>query len=191
MSDLEGRARAAIDAAHAGDPEQAEGRPAEAVYADRLEAWIGRLVEGPSLALRLAARGQHLERWAIPRRQFPEGRGGYLRWRSAVHQRQGQRARELLAGAGGDAALGERVARLVAKAAPPDDPEAQALEDAACLVFLETELSEFVREQPRDKVIEVLRKTWSKKMSPKGRALAQALTMPTEARELIRAALGD
>ncbi len=29
-----------------------------------------------------------------------------------------------------------------------------------------------MREQPRDKVIEVLRKTWNKKMSPKGRALA-------------------
>ncbi len=83
------------------------------------------------------------------------------------------------------------MARLVAKAAPPDDPEAQALEDAACLVFLETELSEFVREQPRDKVIDVLRKTWNRKMSPKGRALAQALTIPAEARELMRAALGD
>jgi len=190
MSELEGRARAAIDAAHAADPEQVDGRPAEAVYADRLEAWVRRLAEGPSLALRLAARGQHLERWAIPRRQFPEGRGGYLRWRSAVHQRQGQRARELLAGAGGDAALAERVARLVAKTAPPDDPEAQALEDAACLVFLETELGEFVREQPRDKVIDVLRKTWNKKMSPQGRALALGLTLPAEAQDLVRAALG-
>ncbi len=78
----------------------------------------------------------------------------------------------------------------MAKTAPPDDPEAQALEDAACLVFLETELSEFMREQPRDKVIDVLRKTWNKKMSPKGRPLALDLTLPAEAQDLIRAALG-
>ncbi len=55
---------------------------------------------------------------------------------------------------------------------------------------LETELGEFLREQPRDKVIDVLRKTWNKKMSPKGRALAQALTPPAEAQDLIRVALG-
>jgi hypothetical protein len=188
MSDIERRARAAIDEAQAKGPERAGGRPAEAVYADRIETWIPRLVDGPSLALRLAARAQHLERWAIPRQQFPEGRGGYLRWRSAVHVRQGERARELLVGAGADAALAERVAGLVAKSVPDDDPEAQALEDAACLVFLETELAEFRRQQPRDKVIDILRKTW-KKMSPRGKELAPTIALLPEAEELVRAAL--
>jgi hypothetical protein len=189
MSDPEARARAAIDAAHAADPERDGPRAAEAVYADRIEAWIGRLVEAPGPALRLAARGQHLERWAIPRDQFPEGRGGYLRWRGAVHQRQGQRAQELLAAAGCDAELAARVAKLVAKGTPRDDPDAQALEDAACLVFLEAELSAFQREHDRAKVVDILQKTW-KKMSPKGRELALGLTLPAESQELVRAALG-
>lgn len=188
MSDLEAGARAAIDMAHVADPERIDGRPAEAVYADLIESWIRRLVDQPSLPLRLAARGQHLERWAIPRNQFPEGRGGYLRWRGAVHQRQGQRARELLSGSGCDAELAERVAGLVAKTTPKDDPEAQALEDAACLVFLETELAEFQRQHGRDKVVDILQKTW-KKMSPRGRELARTLTLLGEAQELIQAAL--
>ena len=187
MSDSEGAARAAIAEAQAKGPEPAAGALAEAAYADRIEAWIRRLVDGPSLALRLAARAQHLERWAIPREQFPEGRGGYLRWRSSVHERQGDRARTLLVGVGAEAALAERVAGLVAKRMP-DDPEGQALEDAACLVFLETELAAFQREQPRDKVIDILRKTW-KKMSPKGRELAPTIALAPEAEELVRAAL--
>jgi uncharacterized protein DUF4202 len=188
VTDLETRARAALDHAHAADPEREGGRAAEAVYADRLEAWIPRLVGQPSLALRLAARGQHLERWAVARGEFPEGRAGYLRWRSAVHQRQGQRARELVAAAGGDETLGARVARLVAKATPRDDPEAQALEDAACLVFLETELADFQRQHEREKVVDILRKTW-KKMSPRGQELALGLSLPQDAAALIRAAL--
>jgi tRNAThr (cytosine32-N3)-methyltransferase len=190
MDDVEARARAAIDALHAADPGRVAGRPAEADYADRIEAWIARLVTdgAPSPALRLAARAQHLERWAIPRSRFPEGRGGYLRWRSAVHQRQGERARALVTEAGGDAALAERTARLVAKAAAKDDPEAQALEDAACLVFLETDLLDFQRDHDRDKVVDVLRKTW-KKMGPRGRELAMALDLPADSMSLVRAAL--
>jgi uncharacterized protein DUF4202 len=188
VTELETQARAALEVAHGADPERLDGRAAEAVYADRIEAWIPRLVGQPSLALRLAARAQHLERWAIPRGDFPEGRAGYLRWRSAVHQRQGQRARELLVAAGGDETLSARVARLVAKATPRDDPEAQALEDAACLVFLESELADFQREHEREKVIDILRKTW-KKMSPRARELARGLALPTPAGDLVHDAL--
>ena len=191
MDEVESRARAAIDAAHGGDPERVDGRPAEAVYADRIEAWIARVTgteAEPSLALRLAARAQHLERWAIPRSRFPEGRGGYLRWRSAVQQRQGERVRTLVTEAGGDPALADRTALLVAKSAPRGDVEAQALEDAACLVFLETDLADFQRDHAREKVIEVLRKTW-KKMSPAAHQLALDLSLAPEARDLLGEAL--
>lgn len=183
-SEIEVRAREAIDAAHAGDPEGDAGRPAEAVYADRLEAWVRRLVPAASRALRLAARAQHLERWAIPRTDYPEGRGGYLRWRSAVHARQGERAAEILRAAGAEEALTERVVQLVSKRVPLTDPEAEALEDAACLVFLEQQLAGFSKTHERAKVVAVLRKTW-KKMSPHARDAAQSLPLPPELRELV------
>ena len=141
--DLIERARAALDAAHAGEPSPPVGKPSELAYADHIEQWITRLVEQPSLALRLAARAQHLERWAIPRSSYPMDKPGYLAWRKAVHKRQGERAKELLTDAGMDAVTSERVGVLVAKAAPKGDAEAQALEDAACLTFLATELGDF------------------------------------------------
>ncbi|HEX6738015.1 MAG TPA: DUF4202 domain-containing protein [Vicinamibacteria bacterium] len=188
MTDIEARARAAFDAAHAADPEREGPRAAEAAYAERIEAWVRRLCPAPSLALRLAALGQHLERWAIARAEFPPGRGGSLRWRSAVQERQGRRARELVAAAGGEEELGARVARLVAKAAPRGDAEAQALEDAACLVFLETELAAFQREHDRAKVVDILQKTW-RKMSAPAQELALTLALPAESRELLHAAL--
>ena len=182
-------ARAAIDAVHAADPRAGHDGAGERLYADRVEAWVRRLVPDVSTALLLASRAQHLERWAIPRGEYPEGRGGYLRWRSAVHQRQGERVREILRAAGCADDLSARVAMLVAKAAPRGDADAQALEDAACLVFLEHELAEFAREHPRDKTIDVLRKTW-RKMSAQGQSAALALPLPADAKALVAEALG-
>jgi len=187
---LETKARAAIDAAHTADPEAEGGTAGEIRYADRVEEWVQKLVSPASDVLRLAARAQHLERWAIPRGEFPEGRGGYLRWRSAVHRRQGERVREILTGAGCADDVAGRVAALVSKSAPRGDAEAQALEDAACLVFLEHEAAEFAGEHPRDKTIDVLRKTWGK-MSAAGQKAALALPLPAGVRDLVSEALGQ
>jgi hypothetical protein len=179
------RARAALDAAHAQDPRGDN----EAEYISRIEAWVRRLVSDASPALLLAARAQHLERWVIPREDFPRDRSGYLKWRSAVHERQGRRAGEILAESGCDPSTTARVAALVGKALPRTDGEAQALEDAACLVFLETELAPFARDYPREKVVDVLRKTW-RKMSPGGHAAASSLDLPPPLPELVAEAVG-
>ena len=80
--DAYAKARELIDAAHTADPKRtADGRPAELVYAERMETWVVRLVPEASSLLRLAARCQHLERWSVPRTTFPEGKAGYLAWR--------------------------------------------------------------------------------------------------------------
>lgn len=171
-------ARAAIDAVHAADP---AGQ--ELAYADRCEAWVARLLGSACSGLdRLAARCQHLERWAIPRTDFPADRAGYLRWRKAVHARQGQRAQDLLSAAGVAVADAERVGRCVAKhgLGASGDPLAQALEDAACLVFLDEQLAGFAAahaEYSEEKWLGILRKTWAK-MSPSAQALAGGLAFP-------------
>jgi hypothetical protein len=190
MNEGETQALQAIAGVHATDPRQEQGRPRAVVYAERLTSWVRRLAPEPSAALLIAAAAQHLERWAIPRESYPEGRGGYLRWRAAVHARQGERLRELLAQSGCEAALVARVSALVAKAAPRADADAQILEDAACLVFLETELVPFMAEYPRAKTLDVLRKTW-RKMSAAGRKAALALALPDAAASVIREALSS
>jgi hypothetical protein len=175
------QARALIDAAHAADPKRtSDDRPAELVYADRMEAWLARLVPGASPHLRLAARSQHLERWTVPRATFPEGKIGYLAWRKSLYKKQAARAQDLLRQAGVADAEAAEVSTWVSKAGLKTNSGTQALEDAACLVFLESEIEAFAAqhaEYPREKFVDIIRKTW-KKMSPRGQELARTIALP-------------
>lgn len=190
--DVFARARELIDQAHAADPARAaDGRPAELVYAERMEAWVIKIVPNASPLLRLAARCQHLERWSVPRATFPEGKVGYLNWRRSLYTKQSERARALLLQAGVAAADAAEVATWVSKTGLKTNVGTQALEDAACLVFLENEISAFAAQHadyPREKFIDILRKTW-RKMSPVAQQTALQLELPTAIRELVQAAL--
>ena len=174
------RARELIDAAHAADPKRtADDRPAELVYADRMEAWAVRAAAEPTDLLRLAARCQHLERWSVPRTTFPDGKAGYLKWRQSLYKKQADRARDLLVQAGVPAVEADAVATWVSKIALKTNPGTQALEDAACLVFLENEIGDFAAQHtdyPREKFVDIIRKTW-KKMSPRGQELAKTIPL--------------
>jgi len=187
------RARELIDAAHAADPKRtADGRAAELVYADRMESWVVRAAAAPTPLLRLAARCQHLERWSVPRATFPDGKAGYLKWRQSLYAKQADRAKELLLQAGVPAAEADEVRTWVSKTALKTNAGTQALEDAACLVFLENEISDFAAQHadyPREKFVDILRKTW-KKMSPRGQELALGLALPPAIAGLVREALG-
>jgi tRNAThr (cytosine32-N3)-methyltransferase len=187
------RARALIDAAHAADPKLApDGRPAELVYADRMEAWVARLGADMMPLLRLAARCQHLERWIVPRTCFPEGKAGYLTWRRSLYKKQAGRATELLLQAGVADAEAEAVATWVSKTGLQTNPGTQALEDAACLVFLENEIAAFAEQHadyPREKFLDIIRKTW-KKMSPRGQELARTIVLPPAIGALVSEAIG-
>jgi hypothetical protein len=186
-------ARQAIDAAHAADPRHGpDGSPAEKIYADRMEGWVSRLVPGAGPLLLLAARCQHLERWSVPRDSYPAGRTGYLAWRRSLYTRQAGRARELLLGAGLDPAEADEAAAWVSKTGLKTNPGTQALEDAACLVFLENEIGAFAAQHsdyPREKFIDILRKTW-RKMSSNARTFALGLELPETIAGLIKEAVG-
>ncbi len=179
-------ARRLIDDAHRADP-----AGAELTYADRMEAWVLRLNPEASPILRLAARCQHLERWTIPRSSFPMDKVGYLRWRRHLYGVQAERARAFLLQAGVSAAEAEQAAIWVSKTDLKVDAGTQALEDAACLVFLENEIGSFAAahaEYPKDKFIDIIRKTW-KKMSERGHALALTIQLPPPIAALVQEAL--
>jgi tRNAThr (cytosine32-N3)-methyltransferase len=188
------RARQAIDAAHERDSHRLpDGRAAELVYADRVEAWVRRLVPDAGDLLRLAARCQHLERFAVPRTSFPDGRAGYLAWRKSLYEKQAARCAELLRGAGFSEGEARQAARWVAKEGLKRDAGTQALEDAACLVFLENEIAAFAAQHadyPRDKFVEILRKTW-RKMSPEAHAFARGLALPPGVADLVKDAAAE
>jgi len=177
------QARAAIDAAHSADPKQtADDQPAELVYADRVEAWVAKLVDDATPLLRLAARCQHLERWSVPRDTYPMDKPGYFKWRQGLYVKQSERARELLIAAGVSTDEAAEVATWVSKSGLKTNPGTQALEDAAVLVFLENEIEAFAAqhaEYPREKFVHILSKTW-KKLSPKAQDLACQLDLSPE-----------
>jgi tRNAThr (cytosine32-N3)-methyltransferase len=189
---METLARQSIDAAHETDPNRTpDGRPAELVYADRVEQWVARLVPGAPPLLRLAARCQHLERWTVPRATFPEGRVGYFAWRKSLYKKQADRAKELLLEAGFSEADANEAATWISKTDLAANPGTQALEDAACLVFLENEIGDFAAQHadyPREKFIGILQKTW-RKMSPAARDAALSLDLPTAIAALVREAV--
>ena len=172
-----------IDAANAADP-----RAQELPYAQRLSAWIDRLAPDASEELRLAARAQHICRWEIPRASYPDDRVGYLKWREDLKQFHARRAGEILQAVGYPPETVARVQALIRKRNFPRDPEGRILEDALCLLFLETQLAETTEKTGEQKMIEILRKTWNK-MTPCARKLALAVPMTPEQRELIERAL--
>ena len=183
-----------IDAANAADPnrESAGGgeEPAALLYGRRMSAWIDRLRPGAPPALQIAARAQHIRRWEHPRTEYPADRRGYLAWRRSLYTFHAEQAGAIMRDCGADETLIEQVSFLLHKKQLNDDPDTQALEDAACLVFLEHHLEEFAARTDRDKMIGILRKTW-RKMSEAGRRHALALDLPEAARDLVAEALGD
>ena len=190
--DLLARAFAAIDAANSADPnlETVAGvpQPKELVYGQRMSAWLERLRPDASEALRLACRAQHIRRWHIPRDTFPLTREGYLQWRKHLYAFHAETAAAILREAGYDAETVARVAFLVSKRQIKADPDAQAVEDAACLVFLENHFAEFAKAKNEEKLIDILRKTW-KKMSPRAQEMALKLELPPGVADLVKRAL--
>jgi len=186
------RARQLIDSAHAADPARApDGRAAELVYAERVEAWVVKLTPPAAPILRLAARCQHLERWLTPRATFPEGKVGYLNWRRSLYVKQAERARELLLSAGVSADEADEAAVWISKSGLKTNPGTQVLEDAAVLVFLENEIGAFAAqhaEYPREKFVDILKKTW-RKLSPAAQQAALGLDLPPAIAALVREAL--
>lgn len=192
MSNRLDAAIAAFDAANAQDPNQVtiEGRavPRELAHARRLTAWVERLTQGqPSEILRLAARCQHLCRWAIPRSQFPDGRQGYLRWREELKKLHAEKAAAILRDVGYDPATIERLQTVVRKKNLATDPEVQTIEDALCLFFLEEQFTDLIHKE-RDKIVDIVRKTWVK-MSPQAQQIALTLPLTAEEKAVVQAAL--
>jgi Domain of unknown function (DUF4202) len=126
----------AIDGANARDPTHDAGEPAEFIYGRRMSEALAAFAPGATEPLRIAIRGQHIERWLSPRRAFPEGKAGYFAWRNAAKKRHAERLGQIIAACGYDEAVIARVGALARKEQLRSDAEAQTLEDVACLVFL-------------------------------------------------------
>ena len=167
----------AIDAANACDPTDEAGEPAEFLYGRRMSEALAAFAPEATEPLRIATRGQHIERWLSPRRAFPEGKAGYFAWRNAAKKRHAERLGQIMEACGYDEAVIARVGALARKEQLRSDAEAQTLEDVACLVFLRHYAENFAAKHASEKVFDILVKT-QRKMSPRGRAVGLDFGFP-------------
>ena len=152
----------AIDAANAEDPHTIEVggvvQPKEQAHAELMTEWVQRLDPQADDAQLVAARAHHLRRWALPRTDYPEGRAGYLRWRTAQAKRHAAEVADIVIAVGYDGDFAAAVSAIVAKRGLATDPMA-----------------------------EVLAKTMAK-MSPAARRIAGDLSLSDRAAALLEAA---
>lgn len=181
-------ALAAIDAANAADPTQEAGRPAAQLYGERMSAELDRQHPVASDILQIAARGQHVERWLLPRAEYPEGKTGYLHWRREQGRRHAARVAGIMADAGYDTAAQDRVGVLLRKEGIKRDTEVQALEDVICFVFLRHYFAPFAAKHAPEAVRDIVAKT-ARKMSGPARVRAlEEFQLPPDLAEAVREA---
>lgn len=181
-----------IDNANRQDPNrETDGGvdyPKELLYSERMSACLTEFAPEASEHLRIAARGQHIERWTSPRSNYPAGRTGYKQWRAELGLFHARRVGELMREAGYADDDIKRTQYLVQKRGLGRDPETQCLEDVICLVFIRHYLDDFVRKQDEEKMIDIIRKTWAK-MSEQGQAAALKIPLSGTVKSLVERAL--
>jgi len=191
MSRLE-EAYRRFDEANAEDPntELVDGSevPKELVYGRRMSERLDAFAPDAPESVKLAVRAQHIRRWEVPRESYPEGRAGYLKWRTDLYKRHGDTAGDIMADVGYDDSTIERVKTLLRKRGLKTDPEVQMLEDVICLVFLEHYFHDFARKHDEEKLIPIIQKTWNK-MTERAHQVALELDYAREDLEVIQKAL--
>lgn len=162
---------AAIDQANSADPNLTDGEPNELLYGRRMTAEQDMLYPGAADPLRIACRGQHIERWTLPRHDFAMDRPGYLAWRTEQGRRHAARVAEIMRAAGYDDHDIQHAEKMLMKQGIKRDEDVQALEDVACFTFIRWYMGPFSQTRDPDEMLRIVEKT-ARKMSPMARARA-------------------
>ena len=186
------KAIAKIDEINAEDPikelDQGEEISKELLYSKRMTAKLDAFEPNAPEYLKIATRAQHIGRWKIPRSEYPMDRVGYLRWREELKKMHAEITAGILEEVGYDQDFIAKVTHLIRKKQLKTDEETQTLEDVICLVFLENYFEDFAAKHEKEKIIDILQKTWGK-MSERGHQAALQLTFSQESLQLIKEAV--
>ena len=112
-------------------------------------------------------------------------RSAYLRWRRDQKARHAYDVAAILASCGYGPAEIQRVQQLIRRESVDGS---QAMEDAACLVFIETQLADFAARTDHDLTISVIRKS-ARKMSADGLKLVGEMPLGETEKNLLGEAL--
>lgn len=187
------KASAWIDAENAQDPNselyQSNSFPKELLYSNRMYERLMDFYPNASEEVQIASKAQHICRWKMPRESYPMDRVGYLKWREDLKKFHAQTTAEILEKAGYSQEFIDRVSFLIEKKLLKKDAETQLLEDVICLVFLEYYFDAFVQKHDREKMKNIILKTWNK-MSEAGHQEALKINFSDANLQLIKDSLG-
>lgn len=171
--------------------------PKELIYGQRMSQCLAKYWDDASELLQIAVRAQHIKRWHLKRTEFEQGKAGYYQWRIALGKFHGELTASIMLEHGYSAEQAEQTATIIRKdlvrqgKAKVDD-DSQALEDVACLVFLEHYFDDFAAQyiatNNEAKIIRIVKLTW-KKMSERGHEIALTLPLPEHLSVLVAKAL--
>ena len=162
--------------------------PKELLYSQRMTRTLLQFEPNASKAVQIAARGQHICRWKIARKEYPMDRVGYLKWREELKKMHANLTGEILVKVGFDDQFVDRVQKIILKKLIKKNEESQMLEDTICLVFLDYYFEEFAAKHTDEKIIDILKKTWVK-MSDKGHEAALLLSFSEKSLALVKQAI--
>jgi hypothetical protein len=186
-------ASAWIDAENAQDPNselyQSNSYPKELLYSNRMYEKLMDFYPNASEEIQIASKAQHICRWKMPRESYPMDRVGYLKWREDLKKFHAQTTAKILEKAGYSEGFIARVSFLIEKKLLKKDPETQLLEDVICLVFLEYYFDDFAQKHNREKMENIILKTWNK-MSENGHQEALKINFSDANLQLIKDSLG-
>lgn len=163
--------------------------PKEIIYGQRMTEMLHEFVSSPSIPLQVAARGQHIQRWVIPRSDYSMDKKGYMKWRTVLKTYHAELLTELLESEGAEEPLIDQVRLLISKRKLKTDQESKTLEDVICLVFLKYYFAAFTKKHDEEKIIDIVRKTWAK-MTEDGHAAALKLPLGDAELSVVNKALG-
>ncbi len=173
--------------------------PKELIYGQRMSDCLAKHWDDASELLQIAVRAQHIKRWHLKRTEFEQGKAGYYQWRTALGKFHGELAASIMLEHGYSAEQAEQTSAiiskdLVRKGKAEGDDDSQALEDVACLVFLEHYFDEFaakyIAANNEAKIIRIVKLTWNK-MSERGHKIALTLPLPEHLATLVNKALAE
>ena len=188
-----------IDSANSKDPNivQTDGKgwPKELLYSVRMSNMLERYRSDADHVIKLAIRGQHIQRWQSERSAYPMGRQGYHKWRGDLYTFHADKVALLMNQAGFNEPDIERAKKAVAKVGIKSNPDTQLLEDVVGLVFIEHYMLDFADKHPEyteQKWIDIVRKTWAK-MSHNAHAfvLAGNIVLPESLSPVILKAVSE
>lgn len=161
----------AIDQANAADPNHTDGQPDALLYGQRMTAEQQALYPDASEPLQIACRGQHIERWTLPRDAYPMDRPGYLAWRTEQGRRHAARVAGIMRDAGYEAEAIAHVEKMLTKQGIKRDADVQAMEDVVCFTFIRWYLGPFAEGRDAQELQRIVEKT-ARKMSEPARMIA-------------------